>query len=95
MIAVFHQIMFNIGICLLVWIFAIYSLHRTFSYQTELTQQVSAYSCLLFFLYGSHTLMVLNTANTVKADGKEASNFIHKTLIRVRDDEVKKRVRFI
>lgn len=87
--------MFNIGICLLVWIFALYSLHRTFYYQTELSHQVSAYSCMLFFVYGSHTLRVLNTANTLMADGKEASNFIHKTLIRVRDDVVKKRVRFI
>lgn len=76
------------------WIFALYSLHRTVSNQTELSQQVSAYSCLLFFLYGSHTLTVLNTANTLMAEGKKASNFIHKTLIRVRDDEVKKRVRF-
>lgn len=39
--------------------------------------------------------MVLTTSNTLMADGKEASNFIHKTLIRIRDDEVKKRVRFM
>lgn len=87
--------MFNVGICLLVWIFAIYSLYRTFSYQTELSQQVAAYSCLLFYLYGSHTLMAIKKANILMADGKEASNLIHKILIRVHDDVVKKRVRFL
>lgn len=84
--------MFNIGICLLVWIFCFYSLHLTFSYQTELSNQVAAYSCVLFYLYGTHTLMVLTTASALMADGKEALNFIHKTMIRIRDDEVKKRV---
>lgn len=89
------QITLNIGICLLVWIFCIYSLHLTFSYQTELSKQVSAYSCVLFYLYGSHTLMILATANMLMIDGKKASDFIHKSLIRIRDDGVKKRVRFM
>lgn len=38
--------------------------------------------------------MTLKLANTLMADGKEAANFIHKTLIRVHDIEVKKRVSF-
>lgn len=95
MIAVYPQIMFNIGICLLVWIFCFYSLHLTFSYQTELSKQVSAYCCVLFYLYGSHTLMVLTTANMLMSDGKKASDFIHKILLRIRHDEVKKRVSFM
>lgn len=84
--------MFNIGVCLLVWIFAIYSLHRTFSHLNELSLQVSAYSCLMFYLYGSNTVIILKIANALMTDGKEASNIIHKTLIKIRDDEVKKRV---
>lgn len=84
--------MVNIGLCLSAIVLSLYTIYRNITIKNELTKQLTYVNLWASCIYAFYCIMILNVASSLMKHGKEASKIIHKSMNKIENEELNKRV---